>query len=120
MNDDRTNAGHAKTARSANANRRANPYEQGIMGVWSRAGQNYLYSMAALNEAAMQIANEQMSASAEAARTLGQCHDLNEAMQVHSKLMQSSGEACVRGWARWVDASNELLSGTLGDTAKPL
>ena len=93
-------------------------FEDGFIDALSRAGQSYLYTMAAMNDAAAQMATEQMSANMEAAKTLGQCHDIGGAMQVHSQLVKSNSEACMRGWARWIEASNQYMSETFTKTGE--
>jgi len=118
MIDNKVRTGQAKPAQSASQKQGADVYENRIIDVWSRTTRSYLRSMATLNEVAMQIANAQMSANADAAEMLGQCHDFNEAMKVHSKLVRCSGEACMRGWTRWLDASNELVTGAYIQTPK--
>lgn len=118
MNDGTTKGAHRRAHRSSIRSGNGHFLEEDAIGALSRAGQRYLYTMAALNEAAAQMATEQMSANMEAARTLGQCHGFGEALQVHSQLLTSSSETCMRGLARWVDASNQFMSEPFTQTEK--
>ena len=92
--------GGERAAKSAAHGDNAKILQDGVMGAISQAGQNYLYAMAAMNDAAAQMAAEQMSANMKAADTLGKCRDFGEAMQAHSNLMKSSSEVCMRGLNR--------------------
>ena len=112
MTADTSKADHDKSTKGAYQKVNGVIFQDGVMGTLSRAGQCYFYTLAALNDAAAYVATEQTSANMEAARTLAQCHDFGEAVQVQSRLLKSSGEAYMRGWSRWIEASNQYMSDT--------
>jgi hypothetical protein len=90
-----------------------NATDYGFMEVVSYTGRNYLDTIAALNDAMVQLANEHMRANVDAARTLGQCQNLTDVMQVQSDLMKTSGEAYAKGWAKLMDTSSRFMSDSL-------
>lgn len=118
MTEDRKPVERPKPARIENHAQGFDIAGTEVVDALSQAGQKYFLAVAALNEAVMQVANDHMAASTEAAQALGKCHSLPEAMRVHSDLAKSNGEAFVRGWSRWLDTSNRLMSESLGQYRK--
>lgn len=87
--------------------------DYGFMEAVSFTGRNYLDTMAALNEAMMQVANEHMRANVDATRTLGRCQNLTDVMQVQSDFMKNSSEAYAKGWAKLMDTSSRFMSDSI-------
>ena len=114
MTEDGKTAAQAKTAKTTRHIAGSDAPDDGLVGVLALAGQGYFEAVAAMHETFMQIANDQRSANAEAAQAIGQCHNFNEAMQVQSDLLRSSGAAYMRGWSRWLDTSSRFAAERLG------
>ena len=114
MIEDGKTSTQAKTAKTARQSAGSDVQGEGIVGAWAQAGQNYFEAMAAMHETFMQIVDDHRSANAEAAQAIGRCHSFNEAMQVQSDLLKSSGAAYMRGWQRWLDASGRFAAEHLG------
>ena len=116
MTEDGKTATQAKTTKTTRQDAGSDIEGNGIVDAFAQAGQNYFEAMAAMHETFMQIADDQKNANAEAAQACGRCHSFNEAMQVQSDLLRSSGAAYMRGWQRWLDTSSRFAAERLGQS----
>jgi hypothetical protein len=110
MTEDGKTATQAKTAKTARQSVGSDMQGDGIADALAQAGQNYFEAMAAMHETFMQIADDHRNVNAEAAEAIARCHSFNEAMQIQSDLLRSSGAAYMRGWQRWLDTSSRFAA----------